>query len=120
MRQERFAGTPITIHCSLDLSNVWTSSLVREGFVQTNFALTNQPVKDGKPGLRTDADIVDFATLTRFEQLGGKGCATKVRVGAAGEVFNVFKGIDFRTFLTYCDNGEDGSDDNAVKLLIEN
>lgn len=85
-----------------------------------DFTITNQLVKDGKPELRADADIVDFATLTRFEQLGGKGCATKVRVGADGEAFSVFKGIDFRTFLTYCGSDEDGSDDNAVKLLIEN
>lgn len=85
-----------------------------------NFAITNQLAKDGKSGLRADADIVDFATLTRFEQLGGKGCATKVRVGADDEAFRVFKGIDFRTFLTYCGSDEDESDDNAIKLLIEN
>lgn len=53
----------------------------------------------------------------RFGQLGGKGYATKVRVGADGEPFSVF---DFRTFLTHCGSGSNGSNDHAIKLIIEN
>ncbi|ATY67440.1 kinase-like domain [Cordyceps militaris] len=45
---------------------------------------------------------VDFASLIRYEQLGGKGCTTRVRL-PTGE-HSVFKGVDFRTALQYSDN----------------
>jgi serine/threonine protein kinase len=68
--------------------------------------------------LQSHADVVDFASLTRFEQLGGRGCATKVQTETEVPQFFVFKGIDFRTFLTYCDGGED-DDDNVIKHMIK-
>ncbi|KAH6982340.1 hypothetical protein BKA56DRAFT_585724 [Ilyonectria sp. MPI-CAGE-AT-0026] len=40
---------------------------------------------------------VDFASLIRYQQLGGRGCATRVRL-PTGE-YSVFKGVDFRTAL---------------------
>ena len=51
----------------------------------------------------TPLPLVDFASLTRYEQLGGRGCATLVRL-STGEYY-VFKGIDFRTALQYSDSG---------------
>lgn len=47
-------------------------------------------------------ESIDFASLIRYEQLGGKGCTTRVRL-PTGE-YSVFKGVDFRTALQYSDN----------------
>ncbi|KAK4242746.1 hypothetical protein C8A03DRAFT_28976 [Achaetomium macrosporum] len=50
-------------------------------------------------------------------QLGGKGCATRVRIrGDPDKGLFVFKGIDFRTFLAHTDD-EDGGD-QTVRYLI--
>ena len=50
-------------------------------------------------------DIVEYTSLIRLEQLGGRGCSTKVQLKTAIEhaPFQVFKGLDFRTFLTNFD-----------------
>ena len=65
---------------------------------------------------RASGTVVDFADLIRYEQLGGRGCATKVRIpGDRADEFFVFKGIDFRTFLAHGD--EEG--DTAVRHLIQ-
>ncbi|KLU91961.1 hypothetical protein MAPG_10909 [Magnaporthiopsis poae ATCC 64411] len=50
---------------------------------------------------------VDFAALTRNEQLGGEGCATRVRFHDGPAGLHVFKGMDFRTYLTHCDDEGD-------------
>ncbi|KPM35003.1 hypothetical protein AK830_g11562 [Neonectria ditissima] len=57
---------------------------------------------------------VDFATLIRYQQLGGRGCATRVRL-PTGE-YSVFKGVDFRTALQYSDD----EDDKMIRNLISN
>ncbi|KAK3994515.1 nima-related kinase 5 [Cladorrhinum sp. PSN332] len=60
--------------------------------------------------------VVDFADLIRYEQLGGRGCATRVRLsGHSAREFFVFKGIDFRTFLANLD--EEG--DTTVRHLVQ-
>ncbi|KAK3943565.1 hypothetical protein QBC46DRAFT_405344 [Diplogelasinospora grovesii] len=57
---------------------------------------------------------VNFASLTRYEQLGGRGCTTRVRL-PTGE-YSVFKGVDFRTALQYSDN----EGDKIIRNLISN
>ncbi|KAI0105310.1 kinase-like domain-containing protein [Nemania sp. FL0031] len=47
---------------------------------------------------------VPFECLVRYEQLGGHGCATRVRLNSDAKDFYVFKGIDFRTFLAQSDD----------------
>ncbi|KAL2809930.1 hypothetical protein BJX63DRAFT_331814 [Aspergillus granulosus] len=61
--------------------------------------------------LQSPSKTIDFESLTRFEQLGGRGCATKVQTDPNSKDFFVFKGVDFRTFLTYYDEVERGSSD---------
>ncbi|KAK2777316.1 nima-related kinase 5 [Colletotrichum kahawae] len=59
------------------------------------------------PPLPNDEQI-EFASIIRYDQLGGQGCATRIRrMGKGSEDFMVFKGIDFRTFLTYADDEGD-------------
>lgn len=58
---------------------------------------------------------VDFAALTRYEQLGGKGCATPVRFRDGPTGLHVFKGMDFRTYLTHCDH----EGDRTVRHMID-
>jgi hypothetical protein len=67
-------------------------------FILTYAAASTQAV----PGTTN----IDFSSLVRYEQLGGHGCATRVRLlnDNTGRFF-VFKGIDFRTFLRYADYG---------------
>lgn len=57
---------------------------------------------------------MDFASLIRYQQLGGRGCTTLVRL-PTGES-SVFKGVDFRTALQYSDN--DGN--KIIRNLISN
>ncbi|KAI1130700.1 hypothetical protein F5Y10DRAFT_288806 [Nemania abortiva] len=57
---------------------------------------------------------VPFERLVRYEQLGGRGCATRVRLDSDAKDFHVFKGIDFRTFLAQSDD----EDDSAVKHTV--
>lgn len=57
---------------------------------------------------------VDFASLIRYQQLGGRGCATRVRL-PTGE-YSVFKGVDFRTALQYSDD----EGDKIIRNLIGN
>ncbi|KAK0618504.1 hypothetical protein B0T17DRAFT_619088 [Bombardia bombarda] len=57
---------------------------------------------------------VDFASLIRYEQLGGRGCTARVRL-PTGE-YSVFKGVDFRTALQYSDN----EGDEIIRNLISN
>ncbi|OAL48661.1 hypothetical protein IQ07DRAFT_645437 [Pyrenochaeta sp. DS3sAY3a] len=57
---------------------------------------------------------VDFASLIRFEQLGGRGCTTRVRL-PTGE-YSVFKGVDFRAALQYSDD----EGDKIIRNLISN
>ncbi|KAI1076824.1 kinase-like domain-containing protein [Whalleya microplaca] len=45
-------------------------------------------------------DTVDFKSLTRLGSLGGRGCTTLVCTPSEPFSEVVFKGIDFRTFLT--------------------
>ena len=49
-----------------------------------------------------------FEDLIRFEQLGGRGCATKVRIRGGGAKFFVYKGVDYRTFLSQRDDQDNG------------
>ena len=63
------------------------------------------------------AENIHFATLTRFEQLGGRGCTTKVLLAEETPTFYVFKGIDFRTFLMYA-NGANEVDDASIGNVI--
>ncbi|KAK6342224.1 hypothetical protein TWF730_001702 [Orbilia blumenaviensis] len=56
---------------------------------------------------------VDFTSLVRYEQLGGRGCTTRVRLpGVDG--YWAFKGVDFRTALHYSDN----EGDSIIRNLI--
>ncbi len=58
----------------------------------------------GRVNTTAGTRTVDFATLIRYETLGGHGCATRVRLPSApADEFYVFKGIDFRTFLQHTD-----------------
>ena len=50
-------------------------------------------------------DMVDFTSLTRLEQLGGRGCSTLVHTVSDPRSQFVFKGIDFRTFLFFYESG---------------
>ena len=50
-------------------------------------------------------NTVDFTTLTRLEQLGGRGCSTLVHTLSDPKSPFVFKGIDFRTFLYLYESG---------------
>ena len=50
-------------------------------------------------------DTVDFTSLTRLEQLGGRGCTTLVHTASDPKSQFVFKGIDFRTFLNLYESG---------------
>lgn len=44
-------------------------------------------------------NTVDFKSLIRQTQLGGRGCTTLVQMLSSPQTKFVFKGIDFRTFL---------------------
>jgi hypothetical protein len=57
----------------------------------------------------------NFEDLIFYQQLGGRGCAAKVQFRNGGAEYFVFKGIDFRTFLTQ----RDGQGDGLVKYLIK-
>ncbi|KAI1291437.1 hypothetical protein F5Y03DRAFT_34024 [Xylaria venustula] len=57
---------------------------------------------------------VPFRSLIRYEQLGGRGCATRVKLPEDPDRFFVFKGIDFRTFLSQ----SDGEEDAAIRHTI--
>lgn len=62
-----------------------------------------------------ETTVVDFTSLTRYEQLGGRGCATRVSLKSeSNSELLVFKGIDFRTFLTYTDE----QDDTTIRHMI--
>ncbi|KAM0805143.1 kinase-like domain-containing protein [Usnea florida] len=50
-------------------------------------------------------DTVDFTSLTRLGQLGGRGCTTLVHTVSNPNSQLVFKGIDFRTFLHFYESG---------------
>ncbi|GAW23020.1 hypothetical protein ANO14919_125680 [Xylariales sp. No.14919] len=57
---------------------------------------------------------VPFRSLIRHEQLGGRGCATRVKLPKYPDRFFVFKGVDFRTFLSQ----GDGEEDAAIRHTI--
>ncbi|CAI0652908.1 unnamed protein product [Colletotrichum noveboracense] len=62
----------------------------------------------GKTTLLPNDEQVEFASIVRYDQLGGRGCATRIRrMDKSSKDFMVFKGIDFRTFLTYADDEGD-------------
>jgi hypothetical protein len=50
-------------------------------------------------------DTVDFKSLIRLNQLGGRGCTTLVYTPSDPLSQFVFKGIDFRTFLNSYESG---------------
>ena len=50
-------------------------------------------------------ETVDFTSLTRLGQLGGRGCSTLVHTVSDPTSQFVFKGIDFRTFLYLYESG---------------
>ncbi|KAE9577236.1 hypothetical protein CGMCC3_g6708 [Colletotrichum fructicola] len=55
----------------------------------------------GKTTLLPNDEQVEFASIVRYDQLGGRVCATRIRrMDKSSKDFMVFKGIDFRTFLT--------------------
>ncbi|KAE9577235.1 hypothetical protein CGCF415_v001807 [Colletotrichum fructicola] len=65
-------------------------------------------VKVGKTTLLPNDEQVEFASIVRYDQLGGRVCATRIRrMDKSSKDFMVFKGIDFRTFLTYADDEGD-------------
>ncbi|OAA55847.1 Protein kinase-like domain protein [Niveomyces insectorum RCEF 264] len=57
---------------------------------------------------------IDFARIIRYEQLGGRGCTTRVRL-PTGE-YAVFKGVDFRTALQYTDHEGDAILRNLIRV----
>ncbi|RMD40840.1 hypothetical protein DV735_g4318, partial [Chaetothyriales sp. CBS 134920] len=87
--------------------NVYSHPLFHQ-FIQT--------LAEENPGRAPTGPVesVDFAHLIRYEQLGGRGCTTRVRL-PTGE-YAVFKGVDFRTALHYSDN-EGGK---IIRNLIRN
>jgi hypothetical protein len=50
-------------------------------------------------------DTIEFQSLVRFNQLGGRGCTTLAYISSDPLTKYVFKGIDFRTFLNSYENG---------------
>ena len=55
--------------------------------------------------IKQPLDTVDFTSLTRLEQLGGRGCTTLVHTASDPKSQFVLKGIDFRTFLNLYESG---------------
>ena len=55
--------------------------------------------------VKQQMDTVDFTSLTRLQQLGGRGCTTLVHTVSDSKSQFVFKGIDFRTFLNLYESG---------------
>ncbi|KAI6755642.1 hypothetical protein HG531_004748 [Fusarium graminearum] len=60
---------------------------------------------------------LEFATLVRLQQLGGRGCTTQVRLPNGDHA--VFKGVDFRTALFYCDDEGDVTGGNIESRIQE-
>ncbi|KAI1151868.1 kinase-like domain-containing protein [Nemania diffusa] len=73
-----------------------------------------QNLADESLGRTPSGPGMDFASLIRYEQLGGRGCTTRVRL-PTGE-YGVFKGVDVRTALQYSDN----EGDKIIRNLISN
>lgn len=72
-------------------------------------------MKVGKTPLLPNDEQVEFAAIVRYDQLGGRGCATRIRrMDKSSGDFMVFKGIEFRTFLTYTDD----EDDKTIRHMI--
>jgi hypothetical protein len=71
--------------------------------------------------LQQPTDSIDFKTLVRQNQLGGRGCAMLVTTAPQPHCRFVFKGIDFRTYLFNYESGhilEEVKDFyHSVKLL---
>ncbi|WXC63364.1 hypothetical protein SNK03_009186 [Fusarium graminearum] len=65
---------------------------------------TNRATVGRLPDAATGQSL-EFATLVRLQQLGGRGCTTQVRLPNGDHA--VFKGVDFRTALFYCDDEGD-------------
>lgn len=55
--------------------------------------------------IKQAVETVDFESLIRLNQLGGRGCTTRVHTRADLQAQFVFKGIDFRTFLNTYESG---------------
>ncbi|KAM0301628.1 hypothetical protein ACHAPM_005863 [Fusarium culmorum] len=87
------------------------SSVENLGFEVYSHPLFSQYIgnlADDTLGCLTDAatgQSLEFATLVRLQQLGGRGCTTQVRLPNGDHA--VFKGVDFRTALSYCDDEGD-------------
>jgi len=85
------------------------SSYVRAATTLTEVGL-------GRDWMANITRTVPFRDLTRFEQLGGRCCSTKVRLNtSSSHEYFVFKGIDLRTYLT----NSDGEEDHTVKGMIK-
>jgi hypothetical protein len=67
-----------------------------------------------KLSVKQPMNMVDFKSLTRLSQLGGRGCSTLVHTPSDPLSQFVFKGIDFRTFL---DTYESGHIQEEVKVF---
>ncbi|KAH8593166.1 hypothetical protein B0O99DRAFT_689071 [Bisporella sp. PMI_857] len=68
----------------------------------------------GRTTMSISSHRIPFEHLIRHKQLGGRGCATRVRLEKDSKEFHVFKGIDFRTFLAQ--NDDEG--DSAIKYTV--
>ena len=64
-------------------------------------------------------DTVDFTSLTRQEQLGGRGCTTLVHTVSDPKSQFVFKGVDFRVFLNLYESGHVQEEVNMYYRSIE-
>lgn len=86
-------------------------------FDNTRFMMLMNCTEHGRQGwIQKISKTIPLDSLIRYDQLGGRGCTTKValRDGDAGGLY-VFKGVDLRTFLTYID----GESDDAIKYMIK-
>jgi hypothetical protein len=86
-------------------------------FDNTRFMMLMNCTEHGRQGwIQKISKTIPLDSLIRYDQLGGRGCTTKValRDGDAGGLY-VFKGVDLRTFLTYID----GESDDAIKNIIK-
>ncbi|KAI9748037.1 MAG: hypothetical protein M4579_007326 [Chaenotheca gracillima] len=87
---------------STDLFSRITWSICHEDLFNDYIDLLLPP---SQLSVKQPMDTVDFKSLIRLNQLGGRGCTTPVFTPSDPLSQFVFKGIDFRTFLNSYESG---------------
>ena len=95
---------------STDLSSSITWSIRHDDLFNDYVDLLLPP---SQLSVKQPVDTVDFKRLIRLHQLGGRGCSTLVHTVSDPRSQLVFKGIDFRTFLS---NYESGHIQEEIKI----